>query len=178
MAKPVEFEKNVNRILHDEHMMVLNLLNRFDAFLKGIGEGRVLNGEEPETVRLLNELITALEQEIDRHFRFEEEALFPELKEAGEDDFAAALQEDHDALRPMAVEIAALARRALSRGLNGEEWRKFRQVGFVYVQDQIAHAEREEAALLPMLEDCLDDEKDIALWSGYADGGSLPQVAE
>lgn len=174
----MNFEKNVNRILHDEHMTILNLLNRFDALLAGVEGDRTPDVQEAETNRLLNELVTALEQHVDRHFRFEEEALFPELEEAGEGDFIEALREDHEALQPMAKKVTALVRSALGQGLSGDQWQELVQIGRAYVQDLTVHAEREEVALLPMLELQLDNGKDTMLWQDYALGETPPRAVE
>lgn len=174
----MNFEKSVTRILHDEHMRVIGLLNRFEGLLADISAARGLDAAEPGTARLLNELIVALEQDIDRHFRFEEEALFPELEDAGEGDFVEALRADHVSLQAMAKQIAVLAKTAFAHRLAGEEWRKLVQIGRVYVREQTAHAEREEMALLPMLELHLDDDKDAMLWRDYALGEALASAAE
>jgi hemerythrin-like domain-containing protein len=168
----VQFEKRVNQLLHDEHMAVLSLMNRFQGALAEGGADAMMDPSDPAVARLLNELVTAIEKEIDGHFRFEEIHLFPELEAAGEADFVTALQEDHDALRPLAEKVSRLAQRALNSGLSSDDWRQFRQLGAVYAQDLMAHAEREEAAMLPMLEECLDEATDTALWQDQADGSS------
>lgn len=174
----MNFEKNVNRILHDEHMVVMNLLNRFEGLLANVDAAHGLDVAEPGSAGLLTELITALEGDVDRHFRFEEEALFPELDEAGEGDFVEALRQDHAGLQAMAKQIVTLAKSALADGLDGGQSLKLAQVGRAYVQDLIAHAEREEMALLPMLELHLDDDKDMMLSQEYAFGETLPLAAE
>jgi hemerythrin-like domain-containing protein len=174
----VEFDKRVNQVLHDEHMAVINLLNRLVAALGQITEASGLDSDNPGTRRLLTELIAAIEGEIDDHFRLEEEKLFPVLDEAGEGDFVAALEEDHEAIRPLARQVAELSRQALDTGLEAGEWFKLRRIGLVFAHDLTAHAEREEMALLPMLEEFLDSEEDIAIWSGHVNGGASAQSAE
>lgn len=174
----MNFEKNVNRVLHDEHMEVTSLLNRFDGLLVNVDAERGLDVAEPETARLLSEVAAALEGHIDRHFRFEEEALFPELEEAGEGDFVEALREDHANLVPMARRVAVLLKRALANDLSGDEWLKLARLGRVYVGDLTAHAEREEMALLPLLELHLDDDRDVLLWQDYALGETSTLAAE
>ena len=44
-----------------------------------------------------------LEQEVGRHFDFEERELFPRLADAGEGDIAALLAEEHAAIREVAA---------------------------------------------------------------------------
>jgi hemerythrin-like domain-containing protein len=146
--------------------------------LANVDAAHGLDAAGPGSASLLNELIVALEGDIDRHFRFEEEALFPELEDAGEGDFVEALRADHVSLQAMARQIAVLAKTALADRLVGEEWRKFVQIGRVYAHELIAHTEREEMALLPMLELHLDDDKDAMLWQEYALGEELALAAE
>ena len=47
----------------------------------------------------LGQLVRLLENDVDRHFAFEEEQLFPRMTEGGDGGMASLLQEEHDAIR-------------------------------------------------------------------------------
>src|SRR5512147_3211346 len=90
------FNRAVSRRLHEEHDATLALWGRV---------ARSLAKPDPETLALLRRAAAALDGEIGRHFRFEEEALFPRLAEAGQGDLGELLTEEHVVIRDAAERL-------------------------------------------------------------------------
>jgi hemerythrin-like domain-containing protein len=124
----------------------------------------------PEMTQLAAALARLLEQDIGRHFDFEERELFPRMDDAGEGDIASLLKEEHEAIRAVALEILPLVRQAAQGGLDIDGWRRLRPAAMEMIERQVAHIQKETMALLPLLEDLLDDETDRELAFDYAAG--------
>src|SRR5512139_2393070 len=92
--------RQVNRRLHEEHVAVIALCARLEASLAS---------GKPDAA-LLKTALAAIEDEVERHFVFEEAELFPRMKEAGEGDLVELLLEEHAAVRDAARRFAAAAR--------------------------------------------------------------------
>ncbi len=164
----IETSLNVTRTLHNEHMAVLSLLDRFGAFLRKQADRPPATGDAA-TMNILSELATALAGEISAHFAFEEESLFPRLAEAGEGEFAEMLTEEHGEIRPVAERIIALADGGRMSGFSPTDWAEFRRLGALLIDLLGDHAQKEEMALLRALDDILDEAEDERLSAQYAD---------
>lgn len=161
-----ETRLKIIRTLHDEHIAVLSLLDRFDAFLRKQADRPPARGDV-EASRVLGELAAALAGEISEHFAFEEDALFPLLAEIGETEIGEMLAEEHVEIRPVAERLITLTKAGLSSGFGTDDWAEFRRLGAMLIDRLGEHAQKEEAALLPMLEDVLDEQQDISLSQQY-----------
>lgn len=162
----METTHQVNRLLHDEHVHVQRLLDRLGNILRHDQVGRLATSE-PEATSLLVELAGVLEHGLERHFRFEEEDLFPRLEAQGEGDMTALLREDHALLLPLAAELLVYLRRALTGTLTKADWHECRRLGLEFVERQNDHIEKEEMALLPALREVLDEGDDEAISAAY-----------
>ena len=163
----MEHRRQVSRILHDEHVAVIGLLERFSAFLTATGSSTSDLGA-PAAQRMLSEIAGAVETEITTHFSFEEQDLFPVLDEAGYGDLGESLTEDHKVILPMGRELAESARAGIAGGFTDESWSTFRRVGSEFAERLIDHARNEETGLLPVMELALDEETDMRLAGDYA----------
>jgi iron-sulfur cluster repair protein YtfE (RIC family) len=152
----------VGRMLDEEHRANLELLSRME---QAIGRAPALT---PQITRLLLEFAHAMEHDIGRHFRFEEEQLFPRIADAGDGAMAALLQEEHEAIREAAAELVPLAREAAAGTIDEEGWDRLRLVTLELVERQVSHIQKETMALLPTLEDVLDPVTDGELALDYA----------
>lgn len=160
------FERQVSRALDDEHRANLDLLGRVEqALVRASRAGGTL---EPELRRLAESFARHLEQEIGRHFDFEEAELFPRLEAAGEGDIAGLLQEEHRAIREVIAELLPLANAAAAGTLDGEGFDALKRGALELIERQVAHIQKETMALLPMLDDLLDDDSDRELAFNYA----------
>lgn len=162
------FSRSVNRMLHDEHMAIIALLERLGAYLRGHGADTPPAQDDGITGALLRHLAGVIENEVTAHFAFEEEVLFPLLDDAGEDELPAVLKQEHAAILPVARRVAVLARSALAEGFGRDGWAEFRRLGIILVGELTDHAEKEEFGLLPVLEHILDPELDADLAGAYA----------
>jgi hemerythrin-like domain-containing protein len=124
---------------------------------------------DPALAGLLGQFAHALEQDVERHFKFEEESLFPRMAENGDGDMASLLVEEHGAIREVAAEVLPLAVAAAAGTIDEAGWGTLRRGSLELVEREVAHIQKETMALLPLLEDLLDDETDRELAFAYSD---------
>jgi hemerythrin-like domain-containing protein len=159
----MNFSRQVSRTLDEEHRNNLELLGKVEqALARATKPDAGLDG-------LLRQFAQALDHDIDRHFRFEEESLFPRMEEAGDGDMAALLVEEHETIREVAAELLPLARAAAEGTIDSEGWSALRRNALEMVERQVAHIQKETVALLPLLDDLLDDDTDRDLAFAYAE---------
>ncbi len=162
----MNFSRQTSRALHDDHRANLQLLARAEqAFVRS---ARTHGARDPEFLRLIAALSQHLQQDVDRHFGFEERELFPRLREAGDVGIAMLLSEEHEAIRAVAEELVPLAGEAVASRLDASGWDTLRACVLELVERQVSHIQKEEMALLPMLDDLLDEETDRQLAFDYA----------
>ena len=154
--------RQVSRCLDDEHRAHLELLSRAEHVL-----GR---GSAAELAALAASLLHHLESDIGRHFSFEETQLFPAMADAGDGDLAALLTEEHDNIRAVVDELTPLARAAAAGPLAPAGVAALKRLMTELVERQVAHIQKESMALLPLLDDLLDEETDRQLAFAYAAG--------
>ena len=152
----------VGRMLDEEHRINLELLERVERAVSRPPEST------PDLAALLGRFAHAMEHDIDRHFRFEEEVLFPLLAEAGDGAMAALLAEEHQAIRDVTEEMLPLVQDMAEGRGDEESWDRLRLAALELVERQVAHIQKETMALLPLLEDLLDAETDGQLALDYA----------
>lgn len=160
---------STNRIsqkLHEEHCATVALMERLERLIAGPRR------EPPDThdhsvAQLLSDLWTALEADVQRHFAFEEECLFTYLSGIGEEAIGAHLTDEHTAMRPIGARIAALAHEAAIRGFDSAGWDEFRRCGQELCERLRAHVQKEEMALLPLLEESMDADTEARLLRDY-----------
>jgi hemerythrin-like domain-containing protein len=158
----------VRQTLDDEHRANLDLLGRVEhAFVRARGPGSC---RDPEFMGLARNFGRHLKQDIGRHFDFEERELFPLLDAAGEGDIAALLREEHEAIRAVATELLPLTDLAAAGALDDVGFRALKRAVVELVEREVAHVQKETMALLPMLDDLLDEAMDRALAMAYASG--------
>ena len=167
MANPPIFSKRVCQLLHEEHAATLALTERLGAFLM---RHRVAlpSTDANITMRLLHDVSGAMETEVTRHFDFEEAELFGQLTAIGESAVGAHLKEEHEVMRPLACELSRRARAAAANGFDEPGWRVFRRVAADLCERLEGHVQKEEAILLPLLEENLIAAMDASLYDAYA----------
>jgi hemerythrin-like domain-containing protein len=128
---------------------------------------RVRGSDELRT--LAGALARQVEQDIGRHFAFEESELFPRMTDAGDGDMAALLAEEHASIRAVADELLPLARAAEAGTLDAAGWDALARGALEIAERQVAHIQKESMALLPLLDDLLDENDDRELAFAYAE---------
>ncbi|MFO1293068.1 MAG: hemerythrin domain-containing protein [Rubrivivax sp.] len=156
----MSFNSQVARTLDDEHRAHLSLLGRI--------EGALARRDDAALAPLAGPLVRQLEEEVLRHFGFEEQQLFPRMAETGDDAIAAMLTEEHDSMRAVAAELAPLAR-ALAAGASPDR-AALQRLALEWVERMVAHIQKETMALLPLLDDLLDEDSDRELSFAYSAG--------
>ena len=154
----------VSRALDDEHRANLALLDRVE---QAFGRMRARGSDELRT--LAGALARQVEQDIGRHFEFEERELFPRMTDAGDGDMAALLAEEHASIRAVADELLPLARAAEEGTLDTAGWDALARGALEIAERQVAHIQKESMALLPLLDDLLDENDDRELAFAYAE---------
>ena len=163
----MEPHRQCTRLLHDDHMAATALLERLGSLFSRCGPGQPPDTGESMIGVLLADVISGLGIEIPRHFRFEEESLFPLLLDAGEASIVELLNREHEVIEPLMQRIAELAREARANEFTAESWPEFVRLGGELRERLLAHIEKEEIGLLPELEDVLEADADAELASGY-----------
>jgi hemerythrin-like domain-containing protein len=156
----MNYRRRIANHLDAEHREALALYGRL--------EQAVAARDRAALERLNGALGRHLEAEVVRHFDFEERELFPRLADAGEGDIAELLAEEHAAVREVAAELLPLVREG-PPALDAAHLETYRQRVLELCERQVAHIQKESMALLPMLDDLLDDETDLALSLAVAD---------
>ena len=164
----MDFTNRVCQKLHDEHQATVALLGRLEQLLARHRPGSAPDAREPAVARLLADLSTTVETELRRHFVFEENSLFTYLETLGNEEIGAHLTDDHKVILPTALELAGLARAAAVGGFDEAKWNAFHRLGRELCERLLPHVEKEESALLPMLEDSMDADTEAQLYREYA----------
>ncbi len=162
----MELQRQISRKLYEEHIAVIDLLGRFGRALQRLGASPPA-ADDPVWRVLLAQVGTALEYEITRHFDLEETQLFPRLHARGEGDLAELLFEDHEMIREVTRPLLGLVARAQAGGLDAAGWRALKASGLELVERLSAHAEKEQGALVPLVDEMLDEATDLELWTQY-----------
>ena len=150
----MDYRRQTPQALDAEHRASLALYGKLEQAL--------VARDREGLARLAGPLARHLESEVSHHFDFEERELFPRLADAGEGDIAALLGEEHAAIREVAASLLPLVE-AGPATLDAAQTGDFRRLALELVERQVAHIQKESMALLPMLDDLLDDETDRAL---------------
>jgi hemerythrin-like domain-containing protein len=160
------FSNRICQTLHEEHAAAIALMERIAHLLGRHPRGKPPDANDRADAQLLNEIAPAIEADIERHFAFEEDELFPFLDAAGASAIGAPLTEEHKAIRPLGLRLVALSR-AATVGFNEASWDEFRKIGQEFCDRLIPHAQKEDMALLPLLEDTMDAETEAKLYDKY-----------
>ena len=163
----MEFRGQVSRRLHREHEAVIALLARFEQALVRL-TAMPPAPEDATWPGLLSKLEEALRHEVTRHFELEEEQLFPRLHQHGEGDLADLLGEEHTTIRAVAGPLLDLIKCARQAGLDAAGWRLLKTHGLELAERLTSHAQKEEGALVPLVDDLLDEPTDSAIAMDYA----------
>jgi hemerythrin-like domain-containing protein len=161
------FTNRVNQVLHDEHAATIALVHLLQGVVARFRRSSPA-ADDPVVAQLFKELAGA-ETEVARHFAFEERQLFPYLEAMGDGAIGAHLTAEHAVLGPLWARLAALAREISAHGLDAEKWDEFRRLADELCEPMLAHAHKEDMALLPLLEENMDGETEVRLYQEYAE---------
>jgi hemerythrin-like domain-containing protein len=168
MDKIMSFTCRTAQLLHDDHQATVGVIEDLDQMIAR-AKRYMPDINDPAVKATLTKAAASISDEVSRHFSFEEDQLFTLLEEMGDAQIGAHLREEHSILLPLGKQVASLGEVALSEGFSEEIWKEFRAKAVELIERMITHIQKEEMALLPMLEEILDPETDLALSTAYND---------
>lgn len=152
------YSRQTSLRLHEEHLETIRLWGRLEQSVAA-------RAPEAELLALYRTCSAALADDVNRHFAFEERELFPRLAQAGDGDIAELLTEEHEAIRQGADRLRALLALPSPDASTAQQ---LRVLALELSERMVAHVQKEEMALLPALEDLIDEETDRELALAYA----------
>jgi hemerythrin-like domain-containing protein len=159
----------LGRTLHDEHRQTLDAMSALEDKILGASANRPFNPADPEDRRQLQELIAVIDRDVNCHFRFEEELLFPIFDEAGAGDMTRMLMQEHEAIRTLGSRVRVLATGALDNGFDGASWAEFRDAAMDLGGSVMFHIQKEEMGVVGRLSFFVDPATDSRLAQQYAE---------
>ena len=157
----MDFRRQTNRKLDDEHRSALSLYG-------GLEQALVARDTEG-LARLLQPVRAPPRRGHRPSFRLRGAGALPRLAAAGEGDIAELLAEEHAAIRDVAAILLPLAKIGAA-ALDARQSETFRRCALELVERQVSHIQKESMALLPMLEELLDEDVDRELSFAYSAG--------
>ena len=167
----MNYTNRISQTLHDEHGATVALMERLEQMLARGRRSGPPDNTDGNAARLLTDLSTSLESEVQRHFAFEENHIFTYLEEIGDAEIGQHLTSEHVTIRPIATRVASIARAASGNGFAPPEWEEFRRLAQELSDLMIAHVQKEEMALLPVIEENMDAETEARLYQEYVENG-------
>ncbi len=154
-------------LLHKDHETTLAALNNLETVLTKHTAKRVPDLDDVDVRTAVREAANCLASEVERHFAFEEQHLFPLLADRGEDSINSFLTEEHAAMTPLVKETVERARAALKDGFDAASWKAFHAIASELIERQVFHIQKEEMVLLAAISSLLDEEADSDLANTY-----------
>lgn len=154
-------------LLHNDHVATIQSLQSLEGFLVRQTPNRVPDVNDASVRKVLDSVIATVENEVGRHFGFEEEHLFPLLADRGEEGIGEFLKQEHETILPLANELAEAARKGIAEGFTEAAWRSFHASGLELVEREIFHIQKEEMGLLAAISMLVDPKSDMELAEIY-----------
>lgn len=155
------------RLLHDEHMEEVAVLEKLEGMLQRQKPSEPPASDDKDVSLMLSNLIACVDTQANQHFVFEEEHLFPRLAQHGEANIGQFLSSEHAAIREIGDLVLVTARDGRERGFDAQSWKDFHSRSQELIEWVIGHIQKEEMALLPMVEDMISEEDDAELAAAY-----------
>lgn len=164
----MSFSRRTAQLLHEDHQETIAVVEALDDLIAKARK-KAPDTSDPAVRKALSNSTGAIEEEVSNHFAFEEQELFTRLEDLGDVGIGEHLRSEHAVLLPLGQDVAKQARDALENGFTDASWTAFRTSAGELIERMFAHIQKEEMALLPMLEEILDDETDMELSTAYSD---------
>lgn len=164
----MNFICRTSQMLQEDHQATIVVIEALDQMIARARK-TAPDTSVPAVRDALSAAATTIDTEVSSHFAFEENELFTLLEEVGDVAISAHLREEHAAILPIGQEVARRAALALENGFSPAEWAEFRSLAGELIERMFAHIQKEEMALLPMIEELLDSETDMELSTRYGD---------
>ncbi len=162
------FSRRTAQLLHEDHQQTISVVEGLERMVtKARKHPPDIN--EPQTRASLKNTVGAIDEEVSAHFTFEETELFTRLEDMGDMAIGQHLRGEHAAILPLGKSVVELAKEALDSEFTPESWAMFRKVAGELIERMYVHIQKEEMALLPALDDLLDDQTDMDLAMSYSE---------
>ncbi len=165
----MSFTRRTAQLLHEDHRATLTMVEALEGLIVEAKRTPPDTGN-PHVQNILKQTIANISQEIGGHFSFEEDQLFTRLAEFGDEAIGEHLREEHQAMLAIAQQVVDLASTALATGFDNQNWLLFKTFAGELSERMFTHIQKEEMALLPMLEELLDPETDMELAELFSQG--------
>lgn len=157
-------QTQIGSLLHEDHMATIQTLQQVEALIRA-------NRKAPAMDDALRAQLTALSntlrREVESHFGFEENHLFPVFVELGEMGIVTMLTHEHRTILPLASQVADLAAAAAANGFDDDGWKDFADAGSELVEREIFHIQKEEMGLLAAISALVGPDMDAKLAETY-----------
>ncbi len=163
----MDFSRRTAQLLHEEHRATIAMIEGLETMIAR-AKRTAPDANDPEIAKILQQVNLTVEQDVRGHFAFEESELFTRLAEFGDAAIGEHLTDEHRAMLPIGEQVAAIATKSISDGFTDESWIEFKALTGELIERMLAHIQKEEMALLPMLEELLDPETDMELAEIYS----------
>lgn len=163
----MDFSRRTAQLLHEDHEATVVVIEALEDLIVR-AKRKVPDTNDPITRSTLQKAAQMIEQEIGSHFSFEEKELFTRLADMGDVGIGEHLTEEHQAILPVAEQVANLAQDAVKNGFSDESWALFKSCAGELIERMLAHIQKEEMALLPLIDELLDPEMDMELAETYS----------
>ncbi len=163
----MQFEAQTARTLHNEHLEVKAFLEKLETELQNHPFDQPPAADNNAFTNLLGDLIAVVEVELTVHFKFEENALFPLLNDAGASDMTELLVEEHEVILPLALDLCEVAKTFRRNGYSDSAWNEFRTHSLELIERLTGHIDKEEIGLVPMIDTLVEEEDDVLLSDSY-----------
>lgn len=157
-------QTQIGALLHQAHMATIEALQQLEEFIGVRGVPPVDDGIR----KFLDRFARTMREEVELHFGFEENHLFPVFLSQGESGIVTMLTHEHRSILPLAIQVADLAQAAAAAGtFSDDSWREFRDAGAELIEREIFHVQKEEMGLLAAISSLVDPEIDARLAETY-----------
>lgn len=164
----MSFTRRTAQLLHEDHQATIGVIEGLDQLLaKARKKAPDIN--DPLVQKVLKNTAGTIDEEVSVHFAFEENELFTRLEEVGDLAIGEHLRGEHRAMLPLGQAVAKMAAEGLTNGFTAGDWDEFRTTAAELVERMFVHIQKEEMALLPALDELLDDETDMELATAYSE---------
>ncbi len=157
-------QTKIGELLHEDHVATLEILNTLEAFL---ASHRRMPPTNAVTQDMLRRLAATLREEVEKHFGFEENYVFPVFLKKGVEGIVMMLTHEHRTILPLALRVAEGAVQAAEAGFTEETWRDFADCGAELVEREVFHIQKEEMGLLGAISALVDSVTDEELVEIY-----------
>lgn len=162
MERPSE----LGQLMHEEHFRTLVLICELENRVGRKAAQRPFDEHNPEDRRLFEQLLAGL-GEIGGHNAFEENVLFPLIRDKDDGQLTALLASEHAQMAPMVQRLCAVTRELLEQGTTAPRWEAFCDAARALVAEMMFHLEKEELTVVQHLGAYLEPGVDHALALRY-----------